>query len=182
MLFLAQVCALAALVLEYRYHLLTIASLRWRISRLEAAQSQSNESVDPPLSICLCLCLSFSLHSLTLSEKRGLFWSPGSSALHLQSRNSAEATPRERSAAILLPHPAAQGQLIIRPPPDPPLLSSQHMMTVIVSGNALRLFGDHYRLPDSLANLLGVVASATDIVDSILGLTSSSSGPASREH
>lgn len=47
MWFLAELCGLAALVLEYRYHLLTMQSLKWRIARLETAQAQAgtNEMV-----------------------------------------------------------------------------------------------------------------------------------------
>lgn len=46
MWFLAELCGLIALIMEYRYHMLTIQSLKWRIARLEATQTHTNEMVN----------------------------------------------------------------------------------------------------------------------------------------
>lgn len=45
MSFLAQVAGLAALIMEYRYHLLTIQSLKWRISRLQSTQNNTEQVI-----------------------------------------------------------------------------------------------------------------------------------------
>lgn len=65
--FLAELSGLLALLMEYRYHQLTLESLRWRIARLEAAQLNTEQVLSHSLSVSfflslspcpLCLCLS----------------------------------------------------------------------------------------------------------------------------
>lgn len=41
-------------------------------------------------------------------------------------------------------------------------------MTVVVSGNNARIFGDYFRFPDSIANLFGLTASTITIVEAFL--------------